>query len=52
MPKLVKKSGGGIIDREPITPAQGTQKDTPAKRKSKPQGVGIAKKGFGKAYIQ
>mgnify|MGYP003645659915 FL=1 len=52
MPKLVKKSGGGIIDREPMTPAQGAQQDTPAQKRSKPQGVGIAKKGYGKAYIQ
>ena len=35
-----------------MTAAQGAQQDTPAKRKSKPQGVGIAKKGYGKAYIQ
>jgi hypothetical protein len=43
MPKLVKKFDGGIIEKEVMAPA---------KTKSKPQGVGIAKKGFGRAYIQ
>ena len=52
MPKLVKKRDGGVIDREPMTAAQGAQQDTPAQKRSKPQGVGIAKKGYGKAYIQ
>jgi len=52
MPKLVKKRDGGSIDKEPMTPAQGAQQDTPAQKRSKPQGVGIAKKGYGKAYIQ
>ncbi len=52
MPKLVKKFDGGIIEKEAMAPAKGTQKNTPSKRKSKPQGVGIAKKGFGRAYIQ
>jgi len=51
MPKLVKKRDGGSIDKKPLTAAQGAQQDTPARKRSKPQGVGIAKKGFGKAYI-
>ena len=55
MPKLVKKRDGGVIDKEPMTPAtpaQGVAPTSPSKRVSKPQGVGIAKKGYGKAYIQ
>ncbi len=43
MPKLVKKFDGGIIEKETMVSA---------KKVSRPQGVGIAKKGFGKAYIQ
>ena len=32
MPKLVKKSGGGVIDKEPMTPAQGAQEANTCKK--------------------
>ena len=38
MPKLVKKSGGGVIESK-------------APKKIRPQGVRAAQKGFGKAYL-
>jgi len=45
MPKLVKKRDGGIIDKEElVTP-------TNKKPRGKPQGVGKAIKGYGRAYM-
>ena len=45
MPKLVKKRDGGLIDKEElVTP-------TNKKPRGKPQGVGKAIKGYGRAYM-